>query len=292
MWARCRAALARLLHPGPGEVLCLTLAAAAGLGAVFANGWQEAPAAYGVYAFSTYALAVLAAGVPGMVRWGGALLHRNSRVARLLDDREYRAHAALYGSLAVNVGYAGLKLGMSWLYASPWFLAVGVYNLVLGVLRFLLLRGAAGTLRRQLAACRACGYGMLALNAALAGMAAQMIWRDQGTRYPGLAIYAAAAYAFYNLTAAAVNAVRFHRSAGPVPAAAKLLNLACALVSLFSLQTAMLAEFDQAGRMPRRTMNTATGTAMCVLLCVLALHLIRCSGRRLRAMNETEKGAG
>ena len=72
---------------------------------------------------------------------------------------------------------------------------------------------------------------------------------------------------------AVANIVRFRRFRSPVLSAAKAVNLTTALVSIFSLETAMLAEF---GGEPafQQNMTTATGVGTCVLVLAIALYMV------------------
>jgi hypothetical protein len=52
-----------------------------------------------------------------------------------------------------------------------------------------------------------------------------------------------AAYFFYAVIIAATNVVKFRRHGSPILSAAKAINLVAAMVSILSLETAMLAQF-------------------------------------------------
>lgn len=299
-----KAALRRCLHLGTGGTLLLAAVSGALLAAVFATGRQQTPPVYAVYGLSAYALCVLCGWLFRLGKKARALVRRVPQAARYQDDREYRALASLYLGLGVSLAYAGFKLFMSWRYASGWFLACAVYYAVLGAIRFFLLRSARRApaldsgrqrLRHELHACRLCGWLVLALTLAMAGMAAPMVWQDESARYPGSLIYAAAAYAFYSLISAARSVAQLRGSARPVLQAARLVGLACALMSLFSLQTAMLAEFGAAVGAARRQWNAATGAAVCLLVFGLAVYLLRRTARSLRAVEAAageERAAG
>ena len=70
-------------------------------------------------------------------------------------------------------------------------------------------------------------------------------WTSLGLvyEYPGVLIYAMAAYFFYAVIIAATNVVKFRRHGSPILSAAKAINLVAAMVSILSLETAMLAQF-------------------------------------------------
>ena len=76
--------------------------------------------------------------------------------------------------------------------------------------------------------------------------------------FPGAVV---ALYTFYTTIMAVVNLVRDRKSGSPVRAAARGVNLAAALVSMLSLETAMLTQFNDGskGAFFRRAMIGSTG---------------------------------
>ncbi len=144
----------------------------------------------------------------------------------------------------INLLYIVMKLVSGILYRSTWFIALAVYYILLAVMRFLLVRrlnvqDEVSELRRY----RLCGVMLLFMNQALADIVIFMVHQNQGFDYPGLLIYAMAAYAFYAVILAIVNVVKTRRHNSPILSAAKAINLVAAMVSILSLETAMLAQF-------------------------------------------------
>lgn len=85
---------------------------------------------------------------------------------------------------------------------------------------------------------------------------------------------------------AVVNLVRDRKSGSPVMAAARGVNLAAALVSMLSLETAMLTQFNDGskGAFFRRAMIGSTGGAVCVLVTVMGLYMVIHAARRIRKL--------
>lgn len=83
-----------------------------------------------------------------------------------------------------------------------------------------------------------------------------------------------------------VNLVRDRKSGSPVMAAARGVNLAAALVSMLSLETAMLTQFNDGskGAFFRRAMIGSTGGAVCVLVTVMGLYMVIHATRRIRKL--------
>lgn len=101
--------------------------------------------------------------------------------------------------------------------------------------------------------------------------------------FPGAAVVL---YTFYTTIMAVVNLVRDRKSGSPVMAAARGVNLAAALVSMLSLETAMLTQFNDGskGALFRRAMIGSTGGAVCVLVTVMGLYMVIHAARRIRKL--------
>lgn len=189
-------------------------------------------------------------------------------------------------SFLINLCYAGLRVVGAVLYTSFWDGALGFYYILLCAARFYLTRRTPKDQEntdyvRELRTCRWTGAFLLVLNQVLIWISLQIIQDGQSYHYPGTLIYAAAAYFFYALTMAIVNAVKYRKLRSPVLTAAKAVNLTTALVSIFSLETAMLSQFGGSAQF-RYLMTSATASAVCVLGHAIAIFLIVLPGRKLK----------
>ena len=59
---------------------------------------------------------------------------------RIVNDVVFRTEVALYPAVIINLGYAAVHLGSGVYYHSSWSLSLAGYYIVLGIMRFLLLR--------------------------------------------------------------------------------------------------------------------------------------------------------
>ena len=280
------------LFPSWKWTLPLAVFSTAALLFVFLGGHQESPVAYPVYLLSAYALAAAAAAV---LRAGRRIRDRAAAlplVAKWRADACWRVKAGLLLSLSVNLCYAGFRVISAVLLSSFWEGALGVYYTLLCAVRYFLFRRmpdsfGASDRARDLDTCRKTGWLLIGLDLALAGIAVQIVQDGQGYHYPGTVIYAAAAYAFYCLTLAIVNAVRYRRFHSPVLSAAKTVSLTTALVSIFSLETAMLAQFGDEPRF-QFIMTASTAAAVCGLVLAAAVHMVVTARRAGRSSSREE----
>ena len=244
---------------------------------------------YAAYFLSAYALIITATGLSGIIdaaRGGmdGLPLVKKIRSTplgnRLLGDVDFRSELTLHGGLFVNLLYVALNLASGLRYRSTWFISLAVYYALLSAMRAVLVRYIASELQRY----RACGIILLMMNQALVGIIVYMVTQNRGFSYPGLLIYAMAVYAFYITIAAVINVIRYRRRGSPVMSAAKVINLTAALVSMLSLETAMLAQFGADEPQFRRIMLGASGGAVCAIVLTMAVYMIVHSTKRLKAL--------
>lgn len=118
-----------------------------------------------------------------------------------------------------------------------------------------------------------CGYLLLILTIALIGMGSYMIHNGKVTVYPGHIIFAAAGYTFYTFITAILNIVKYRKLKNPIYSASKMITLATALISVFSLQTAMFEAFGK-DVMQQRQMNILTGFCVFVMIIAMAIFMI------------------
>ena len=269
----------------------LVVLSTAGLLFVFLRGNQESPVAYAVYLLSFY---TLVAGTAAVIRTGRNIWRRIIAiplVQKWREDAYWRVKMGLLLSLLVNLCYAGLRVIGAVLYASFWEGALGAYYILLCAVRLFLLRQiplSAGHAKpaAELQSYRRAGWLLVGLDLVLTVIAVQIVRDGQGYHYPGTVIYAAAAYSFYCLIQAIIHAVQYRKFHSPVLSAAKAVSLTTALVSIFSLETAMLAQFGGEPQF-QFIMTAATGAGVCALVLGIAIYMVATA---CRAAKKNSKG--
>ena len=274
------------LFPGWKGAVPLAVLGAGGLYLVFGRGLEETPLAYAAYILSCYALVAVTEAAVRSFRRAWRRLTEIPLVARWRADANFRVRMGLLLSLAINLCYAVMRMGYAALYASFWDGALGAYYILLCAVRLYLIRRTPKTQEEaryvdELRACRCTGWLLLVLDLALVWISVQIVLDGQGYDYPGTMIYVAALYAFYSLTISIVNAVKYRRFRSPVLSAAKAVSLTTAMVSIFSLETAMLSRFGGEPRF-QFLMTAGTAGAVCCLVLATALFMTISASRTLR----------
>ena len=257
--------------------------------------------AYVSYFLSAYALVITVTGIISAVRFArqGIGEHPFVRkvlavpvVGRYLKDDMFRAEIALYQGFLINLFYAGVKMFSGIYYKSVWFATLAVYYILLAVMRFSLLhrvrkevevgKNKVSEWRRY----RLCGIILLFMNFALSGIVVLVIRQNSGFEYPGVLIYIMAMYTFYAAITAVWNVIKFRKYGSPVLSAAKVISLTAAMVSMLSLETAMLTQFgagDDAAF--RQIMTASTGAGVSVIVLGMAIYMIVHATKSLKSGN-------
>lgn len=278
----------------PGKVWSIILVILAIGLTVFTLSWEENDPAvtYISYGISAYALIVLIVAATDGGRKMSFIIRQNPLISRYLNDARLRARISLYQGLFINSLFAVFHVLASWIYTSLWFAAVASYHIILSVMRFLLLRSEQmkskletdkEKIAHELQRYRLTGRLLFALNIAMVGMMVQMIEKNKGIHSLGLAIYVFAIYAFYSLTVAIINMVKFRKMDRPILSAAKMLSVAGALMSILALQSAMMTQFSE-DPMLQRYMNNITGTGVSLIVITIAVSMVIRANRALKKL--------
>lgn len=255
------------------------------------NSWQ----AYASYGLSAYSLALVCARIPGIIRAFRSHFASHPiiqaaahapQVQLYRGDIAYRKRLGLYLSLLINLLNAVFHLIMGLMQRSLWSGALAGYYLLLTWMRALLARyawkhGTGAHPRAEWKQYLGCGVILLVMNQALGVVVALVVHRNSHFTYPGVMIYAAALYTFYAVIHAALSIQQTRRQASPVLLASCMVSLVAALVSLLSLETAMLAQFGE-DPVFRQAMTAVTGAVICTLVLGAAIYMIVHSAAKLK----------
>lgn len=235
------------------------------------------------YILSAYTLTVVCMRVIEYVEKIRKCIYNNKFTNRLMTDQELHIRISLYGGLLINIGFAAFNVVVWVLYKSNWFLAMAGYNTILSIMRFILVyRDQIGMKEeseyekkmQSLHSYRVCGWLMLFLNIAVSVIVIMVVVDNQTITYPGFMIYAIAAFTFYYMAMATINIVKYWHIHNPVFSGVKRIDFAKALVSIFTLQVAMLTQFGEADGSNCKIINVVTGIVVCVFITVLAILML------------------
>ena len=174
-------------------------------------------------------------------------------------------------SLVFNIVYCVYHIAYGAATNSWWFLAIGIYYAILSIVRFAVIRHKGN--RRLIV--RFTGIMLIVLSLSLVGTVILAFIKDRGTVFPLIAMLAIATYTFTKITLATIKWIKARKSKSAKMLTLRNISFANALVSIYSLQRSMLVSFDGMTATEIRIMNVATGSAVCIVVFLLGVNLVR-----------------
>ncbi len=283
----------KAFFPHIAVMILLLIISAAALVAAFIVFGSEHPVSYACYVLAAYTLTVYCFRIPDIVKFVKRQIRKNKFLNRLTTDVHYRVKMSLHGTFYFNMVYALFQLGMAILRSSVLFYSLSAYYFLLALMRMYLLGYAwsnspGADMVKEYKRYRFCGVAMLILSVALSVIVTYTIVFDTQESYGMIETIAMAAFTFTALSVAIVNVVKYKKYNSPVFSAAKDISLAVAVVSVFSLESAMLAAFAD-GSMDTEAMlimTATTGFAVMAFVIGLAIFMI---SRSTKGMKEANK---
>lgn len=283
----------RLLFPHPVLVALLVIAATVLLVYSFVCLETADPISIVSYALSFYTLVVVCLRVPDLVRFAIRFKRENKYVARYTSDVRLRMNISLLRAFGFNAVYAVFQLGLGFWHHSVWFYSMAAYYLLLAGMRLMLVKHIRNHMpgehqEIEWKKYRLCGIFLLLITFALAVFIIYFVWKIRVFRHHEITTIAMAAYTFASLTMAVWNAVRYKNYGSPAYSAAKAIALVSAIVSMLTLENAMLTAFGQeSSEFFRQIMLGATGTAVICAVQGIAVYMIVNAGRKLKAIHNS-----
>lgn len=129
-----------------------------------------------------------------------------------------------------------------------------------------------------------CGTMLIALTLALMVVFLEMIVDGQRLQTVNFTIYAFVAFTAYRMVMAAYHFLKSKRYQDLAVRAVRNINLATALVTLFSLQTALLDAFSTPER--ARIWNAVTGALVCALVVAIGVYMLISASQKKKKVME------
>lgn len=184
-------------------------------------------------------------------------------------------------SLSFNIAFAGYHLITGLVTSSWWLLTLGSYYLVLSIVRFVVLRSKS----QERFVTKFTGWMLMLLSIPLAGTVLLSVVRDRGLKLHMIVMIAMAAYAFTKITLATIKLIKACRSTSATLITLRNISFADAFVSIFALQRSMLVSFEGMTEVEIIIMNATLGSAVCVIVFLLGMNLLRSKKLLFRTLN-------
>ena len=283
----CKEFLIKLLYPNKRwTVLCILLSVLF-MFCIYKHDLTQSPFAPTIYALSFYSLMITLLQLHKRgARIRTSILNRGF-VIKYTNDIQLRMKLRLYSSVCINMLYACFKLLTGFLIHSIWEMHVGMYYLMLSVIRVNLsshfsFQQIGKNKELEIHKYRLCGYCLIILNLLFSGEVILMVCRKYTYVYPGYMIYVAVMYAFYAIINAGINIIRYRKYDSPIINAANIICFITALVSMFSLQTAMLTQFGEHSLHENQMVNALTGSIISITILTITIFMVYTSKKKLK----------
>lgn len=203
-------------------------------------------------------------------------IRKNDIVNGILHNKRSRIVFTAAASLFVNVCYAIYNGVLGFLYSSLWFLVLCAYYIMLSVMRFAAVSyehksSLKNTAMSEMFVMKFTGIMLMLLSVVLAVSVYYSICFEVVKGNGTIVMITIAAYTFYKVIMAVVNASKTAKHHSPLLTAIRNIGCADAAVSVLSLQRSMLVSFDGMSLSEIKLMNTITGAFVCLFIFILGL---------------------
>jgi hypothetical protein len=286
----------KIIFPPFWIVIAFILLTIIGMIMAISSGMANTILNYVIYGVSFYGLCIAVAffikNSKGKFKNLKTRVYKTKYGNRYFTDIDFKTNVTLYINLILNVGNILLNIVYGLIFDTNWFFILAFYYATLTLLRVLLSnftrknhigKNIIGEWQRA----RVCAAVLTLINISLSGVVLMMMYRNKGFTYAGMLIYVMAAYTFYHITVAIVELIKYRKYKSPIVNSLKMVRLAAALVSMLSLETAMLSSFGS--EMPdlnKKIFIAATGAGICLIVLGLSSYMIVKSTKEINKIKE------
>ena len=283
----------KLLYPHLAVILILLPISIAFL--VFSLIYLSPASTMGIlsYLLSFYVLLVICFRVPRIIEFCKNLKQENKYLKKWFSDVHLRMNVSLYRSLIWNVAFAIFQLGLGFYHKSFWFYSMFAYYVMLGVMRFFLVKHtrkykANEQEEIEIKKYIVSGWLLLFMNLTLAVIVFFMVYWNRTFHHHMIITIALAAYTFFTFTFAIIDLVRYRKYNSPVYSSAKIISLIAGAVSMLTLESTMLTTFGtNESPLFSQLMLSLTGTAVIGFAITIAIIMIVKGSKQLKNKNNT-----
>jgi hypothetical protein len=240
------------------------------------------------YLFAFYVLLTICFRIPRIIKFFKTFKKENKLMQKWFSDVHLRVKVSLYGSLIWNVTFAVFQLVLGFYHKSFWFFSMFAYYLMLGILRFILLKHtrnykANEQEQHELKKYIISGWLLLIMNLTLAVIIFFIVYWNKTFNHHVITTIALAAYTFFTFIFAIINLVKYRKYKNPVYSAVKIISLIAGAVSMLTLETTMLTTFGtNESPLFRQIMLSLTGVAVIFFAIAMAIIMIVKGNKQLK----------
>ena len=256
---------------------------------IFSCHLEYTPLAYVSYLLSTYALVIFCIWFYKICEFS------NSAIKKSKPYELYKKHELLVTKYSLTFAillhfvYGLFKLGTGIYYMSWWFITFAVYYLILCLMKLSIVKDIKNevvkNLKNEYKKLRLTGIILLFLNLVLTGMIILIIKQNQEITYAGFIIYIVAIYDFYLIISAVINVIKYRKDHSPLLASSKCINLTVAMISMISLEVAMVSQFGTNDSKFKFITTSIMGFVVCLINTTMSIYMIVRANKKLNINN-------
>ncbi len=255
---------------------------------IFAFHLEDTPLAYLSYLLSTYSLIIFCILFYKICKFSNEFI-KNSKPYKLYKEKELLITKIILGFTTLfHFLYGLFKLGTGLYYKSWWFITLAVYYLILCLMKLSIVKDikneAGKNLLKEYKKLKSTGIILLFLNLILSGMIILIIRENQEITYAGFIIYIVAMYDFYLIISAIVNVIKYRKKDSPLLASSKCINLTVAMISMISLEVAMVSQFGDGSGEFKIIMTSLMGFVASLINTLMSIYMIISSNKKLKSL--------
>lgn len=253
---------------------------------VFSCHLEETLIAYISYCLSAYALTIFCMWFYKVCKFGNDFI-KTSKLYKIYKGNFLAVtKVSLYFSLAMNLIYGIFELVTGIYYKSWWFITIAIYYLLLCIMKTSLVKNIKNntsvTLKKEYKKLKSTGIILLFLNLLLIGIITLILAQNRIINYNGVLIYIVALYDFYLIISAILNVIKYRKNHSPILIASKCINLTVAMISMISLEVAMVYQFGDNDSNFKMIMTASMGFAICLINSFMAIYMIIKANNKLK----------
>lgn len=240
---------------------------------VFCNHLEKSPIAYISYLLSFYALLIFCIWFYKVCKFINNSIKKSNVYQLYQKNFNFVKKISMYSSSIFNLIYGVFELGIGIYYMSWWFITFAIYYLLLCFMKLSLVKNINNQ-ETEYKKLKHTGIILLFLNLVLMGIIILIIKQDQVIHYNGFLIYLVALYDFYLIISAIINVIKYRKNHSPVIASSKCINLTVAMISMVSLEVAMVYQFGNNDYNFKLIMTASMGFTICLINSFMAIYMI------------------
>lgn len=248
---------------------------------VFSCHLEGTPLAYISYPLSAYALTIFCIWFYKVCKFSNESIKKSKIYHLYQKNFTFVTKLSMYLSLIFNLIYGVFKLGIGIYYMSWWFIIFAIYYLLLCFMKLFLVKNINNR-EKEYKKLKHTGMILLFLNLVLVGIIVLIIKQDQIINYNGFLIYLVALYDFYLIISAIISVIKYRKNHSPIIASSKCINLTVAMISMVSLEVAMVYQFGNNDSSFKLIMTASMGFAICLINSFMAIYMILKGNKNLK----------